>query len=153
MAICNSSSSRMTFPGLEDNIDDRYLSALVCGTPFRQVLFSSAHLLSDQRSKRHDETNSLSPQLISSTTESHQDAFSGEIQHLFRSPIVNLTSGFGYFNVNGAEDIHLELDFPSPAGPTTVQRPSTTRCQSRQCLRVFHINLLKNVTVHSWRQW
>ncbi len=40
------------------------------------------------------------------------DAFSGEIQQLFRSPYFNITSGLGYFKVNGAVTTTLGIDFP-----------------------------------------
>ena len=41
-----------------------------------------------------------------------QDAFGAELQHLFRSPYFNLTSGVGYFDVDG--DLRATMGFGVP---------------------------------------
>ena len=41
-------------------------------------------------------------------------AFGGELQHLFRSHLVNVTTGFGYFDINSHIDARTGLDFPPP---------------------------------------
>jgi tetratricopeptide (TPR) repeat protein len=41
-------------------------------------------------------------------------AFGGELQHLYRSNRVNLTSGFGYFDINSHIDARTGIDFPPP---------------------------------------
>ena len=41
-------------------------------------------------------------------------AFGGELQHLFRSRWVNVTTGFGYFDINSHIDARTGLDFPPP---------------------------------------
>lgn len=41
-------------------------------------------------------------------------AYGGELQHLYRSGRINLTSGFGYFDINSHIDSRIGLDFPPP---------------------------------------
>ena len=41
-------------------------------------------------------------------------AYGGELQHLYRHGRVNLTSGFGYFDVDSRIDSRIGLDFPPP---------------------------------------
>lgn len=41
-------------------------------------------------------------------------AYGGELQHLYRNGRVNLTSGFGYFDINSHIDSRVGLDFPPP---------------------------------------
>src|SRR5262249_24187803 len=41
----------------------------------------------------------------------NQNAFSGELQHLFKSNPVSVTSGFGYFAVNATDTLSTQLDF------------------------------------------
>jgi tetratricopeptide (TPR) repeat protein len=70
-------------------------------------------------------------------------AFSGEIQHLFRSRPFNLTSGIGYFDLDG--EIEATFESFDPDTPATLQTIPTD-------LRHFnvyaygYINLLKHVT-------
>jgi tetratricopeptide (TPR) repeat protein len=54
-----------------------------------------------------------------------ENAYAVELQHLFRSPYVNLTSGFGYFNINGRVDQLIQLDLPPPIGPEISASSST----------------------------
>jgi len=51
-----------------------------------------------------------------------QKAFSGEVQHLFRSKYFNLTSGIGYFDINAEERLNVEFnpDFGFPALQSTT---------------------------------
>jgi len=39
-----------------------------------------------------------------------EDAYSAEVQHLYRSPRLKLTSGAGYFHVDGTLDLNVEAD-------------------------------------------
>ena len=72
---------------------------------------------------------------------------SSEIQHLFRSPIVNLTSGFGYFTVDGAENINLDLDLPFPPGPQTIKSSISKGVNHFNVYTYANFSLVKNVTV------
>ncbi len=71
---------------------------------------------------------------------------SGEIQHLFRSPYVNLTSGFGYFTVDGAENTLLELNLPFFPGPFTQSSSVRKGVNHFNAYMYSYISLLKNVT-------
>jgi outer membrane receptor protein involved in Fe transport len=72
---------------------------------------------------------------------------SNEIQHLFRLPYVNLTSGFGYFTVDGAENINLDLDLPFPPGPLTIKESISKGVNHFNVYTYSNISLLKNVTL------
>lgn len=81
----------------------------------------------------------------------NQDAYSGEIQHLFRSDFVSFTSGAGYFNINGEEIESGEVSilFPPPLTDLSTSSPF----YEKRNLDVDHtnlylysyINFLKNV--------
>jgi tetratricopeptide (TPR) repeat protein len=82
----------------------------------------------------------------------HQRALGGELQHLFRSRYINLTSGLGYFDTDAALQQLLRFGPPiipgPPRTPPTVEVPSTTNLITHH-LNLYsyaHINLLKNVT-------
>jgi tetratricopeptide (TPR) repeat protein len=53
---------------------------------------------------------------IEPETDIDEDSYSLEIQHLFRSDYISLTSGGGYFNINGEEEINRKVSiiFPPP---------------------------------------
>src|SRR5437870_139395 len=71
-------------------------------------------------------------------------AYGSEFQHLFRSQYFNLTSGIGYFKIDGRIDSVVELDF-LPGIPI----PSTTNLDTKHTnvYAYSYINPLKNVTV------
>jgi tetratricopeptide (TPR) repeat protein len=77
----------------------------------------------------------------------HQRALGGELQHLFRSRYINLTSGVGYFDTDAA--LQQLVRFGPPITPGFIRDvPSTTNLITRH-FNVYsyaHINLLKNVT-------
>lgn len=73
-----------------------------------------------------------------------QQALSGEIQHLFRSNFVNLTSGIGYFDINAKREQTLEF-LPE----LSFLNQQTTTSEDAQHLNLYlysYLNLLKNVT-------
>jgi tetratricopeptide (TPR) repeat protein len=74
-----------------------------------------------------------------------ETAFSVEIQHLFRSRFFNLTSGTGYFNINGRVDQVTGLDLPPPIGPE-ISSTVRTDLDHFNAYAYSYINLLKNVT-------
>jgi hypothetical protein len=71
---------------------------------------------------------------------------SSELQHLFRSPYVNLVSGFGYFTVDGAENTNLDLNFPFPIGPFTIKNSVSQGVNHFNAYTYSYLSLLKNVT-------
>ncbi len=75
---------------------------------------------------------------------------SSEIQHLFRSPYVNLTSGFGFFTVKGDEDINLQLNLPPPPfgpGPLTIRDSINKDVKHFNVYVYSNISLMKDVTL------
>jgi Flp pilus assembly protein TadD len=79
-----------------------------------------------------------------------QKAYSFEIQHLFRSSFVNLTSGIGYFNIQRDRDINLALNLPPPPLGPGPQIRAETQNQDTMHVNLYvysYLSLLKNVTV------
>jgi tetratricopeptide (TPR) repeat protein/opacity protein-like surface antigen len=74
-----------------------------------------------------------------------ETAFSVELQHLFRSRSFNLTSGVGYFDINGRIDQVIGLDLPPPDGPE-ISSTASTDLHHFNTYAYSYINLLKNVT-------
>jgi tetratricopeptide (TPR) repeat protein len=77
-----------------------------------------------------------------------ESAYSGELQHLFRSRYVNLTSGIGYFDINGRMDTTIGFDIPPPEGPGPFEsfEPLSTDLQHINVYEYAYLHLLKNVT-------
>jgi len=78
-----------------------------------------------------------------------QHAISNEVQHLFRSPYVNLVGGVGYFDIDKKQDLTVDLDLPPPPdgpGPTTIQTTTNEDVKHTNLYLYSYINLLKNVT-------
>ena len=74
-----------------------------------------------------------------------ETAFSIELQHLFRSRFLNLTSGTGYFDINGRVDQVTGLDLPPPIGPE-ISSTASTDLDHFNAYVYSYINLLKNVS-------
>ena len=74
-----------------------------------------------------------------------QTAYSGELQHLFRSRYVNLTSGAGYAKVDGAIDSVVKLDFPPPFDVIQLD-PTFTDVRHWNLYVYSYLNVLKDVT-------
>ena len=107
-------------------------------------IFLGSFIYQNRDQRGHDEPTPIST--IDVQRRNHT-GISSEIQHLFRSPIVNITSGFGYFNVDGAENIHLELDLPDLPGPTTIQDSINKDVQHFNVYTYANFSLIKDVTV------
>jgi tetratricopeptide (TPR) repeat protein len=78
-----------------------------------------------------------------------QTAYSVEIQHLLRSPSVNLTSGIGYFNIKKERDINVTLNLPPPPfgpGPQIINEPRNEDTMHVNLYVYSYLSLLKNVT-------
>ena len=147
-AIFNSDSSRKTSSLARETQKRGTPSALVDGTPFRRVLSSSAHLSYQDADFSSRDEQFAPPGLRFIELESPEDAFGAELQHLFRSRYFNLTSGVGYFDIDGRIDATLGLDLPPPDGPGPIEVSATTSTDL-QHVNVYayaYINLLKNVT-------
>ncbi|MGH8604468.1 MAG: TonB-dependent receptor domain-containing protein, partial [Gammaproteobacteria bacterium] len=72
-----------------------------------------------------------------------KNAFSVELQHLFRSRYLNLQTGAGYFGVDRKEDV--TFGFPGP-DPIEVQSVTDQDLQHINAYAYAYVNLLKNVT-------
>jgi len=71
------------------------------------------------------------------------DAFSGELQYLFRSKYINLVGGVGYFNIDSTDQFLLVVNFPPLIDlPSTVER----NIDHTNIYLYSYINLLKNLT-------
>ncbi len=74
-----------------------------------------------------------------------QDAFSGEVQHQFRSKYVNLISGIGYFHISAQETFSLE--FNPDLGIENFQSTTPDDVRHTNLYNYSYINLIKNVTI------
>lgn len=76
-----------------------------------------------------------------------QDAFSGEVQHLFRSSYVNLRTGVGYFDIDGAIDSTIEFGPPRSPVPRQITGTTKTQLHHVNAYTYADISLHKQVTV------
>jgi len=92
--------------------------------------------------------NQLAPPATSFGIKRPEDAFSGEIQHLFRSRLVNLASGVGYFDIDSRVDTSVNLFIPPPdgPGPITIADSSSTDLQHTNIYSYAYLSALKHVT-------
>ena len=80
---------------------------------------------------------------------SQQDAYSGELQHLFRSEYINTIIGGGYFNIRGDDSLTLNI-LITPGPPpvrTQINNDASTNTQQTNFYLYTNINYLKHVTV------
>ena len=79
----------------------------------------------------------------------NERAFGTEVQHLFRSPYFNLTSGIGYFDVDGTIKQTSGVNLPPPPfGPGFIEIPATinTITHHFNIYSYAYLNFLRNVT-------
>src|SRR5262249_5551865 len=77
----------------------------------------------------------------------NQNAFSGELQHLFKSNPVSITSGFGYFAINATDKLTLQFDFTPIGGELVTTSTSTNENVRHTNLYAYsYLNVLPNVT-------
>ncbi|MGB8335819.1 MAG: FecR domain-containing protein [Desulfobacterales bacterium] len=69
-----------------------------------------------------------------------QEAFSGEVQHLFRADYISFTSGVGYFKINGEEQLDRKVSIFFPPPFTDLSRSGFLPPQKKS-LDVNHTNL------------
>ena len=75
-----------------------------------------------------------------------EEAKSIELQHLFRSHYFNLTSGGGYFNVNGESRTEVGLALPPPLGPVLAFPPESTNLEQSNLYVYSYLKPVQNVT-------
>jgi len=94
---------------------------------------------------RLSDESPVAPVLTFIRTKDPSDAFSFELQHLWRSRYFNLTSGVGYFDINEKLRATVGTIFPPPfnLGATTTD----LGIQHINAYTYANINLLKNVTI------
>ncbi len=84
----------------------------------------------------------------------NQNAFSGELAYLFRSPPlaqetlqVSIASGFGQFNIDRTHDIRQEFDFTSFGGElVTVRTVTDDDIRHTNAYLYSYLNVFRNVT-------
>lgn len=109
--------------------------------------FLASFMYSRKDNGIHDEPT---PIAIVDIQRQNHEGVSGEMQHLFHSPYVNLTSGFGLFRIKGDEVVNVQLNLPPPPdGPGPLGFASRVN-QSTNHSNVYlysYISPLKDVTV------
>ncbi len=95
---------------------------------------------------RDDSLHDEPPFLISFDSEApDQKAISGELQYLFRSPYVNITSGVGHFNLDREQKTTVVFDIPG-IGPFTARDTLNLDTNHTNLYLYSYINVLKTVT-------
>ena len=74
------------------------------------------------------------------------DSLSGEVQHLFRSRYLNLTSGVGYFNVDGKTRITQDFTLVPPFPPLDLEFKGVSK------LHLHHFNAYSYANISPLRQ-
>jgi Tfp pilus assembly protein PilF len=83
------------------------------------------------------------------TLETDEDAYSGELQHLFRSEYVNTVVGGGYFDIDVKREIQDDIFdpfFTPPALVFSATQRSKTNIDHYNVYLYSYLNFLKNVT-------
>lgn len=112
-------------------------------SPNSIVLGSFLYQLRDDRSSDRDEP--ALPFLISLDSEADdQQALGGELQYLFRSQYLNITSGVGHFNLDREQKTTVEFNFPF--GPITIRDTLDLDGNHTNLYLYSYINVLKTVT-------
>lgn len=109
-------------------------------------IFLGSLMYQHRDTSSHDEPTPISTIDVS---QDNQTAYSVEIQHLLRLPFVHLTSGIGYFFIDGDRDINLELNLPPPPfgpGPQTITEILNENTMHVNLYVYSYLSLLKNVT-------
>jgi hypothetical protein len=85
---------------------------------FHQTLWPGSDLIGNLMYQKADRSwrDSPDPILRLATLDGKDEAFSGEVQHLFNSKYIKTVAGVGYFKINSEDDYYSELFFP----PATV---------------------------------
>jgi tetratricopeptide (TPR) repeat protein len=104
--------------------------------------FSYQHADSSQRDPRFPQVGVRFANLDSPD----EQALGGEFQHLFRSRYVNLRSGIGYFNIDGAIESTVGFGPPRTRIPIEVSSTTDTQINHANAYAYADINLLKSVT-------
>ena len=76
-----------------------------------------------------------------------QTAFSGELQHLFRSSWLNLITGAGYFDTNGKAADYIAVTILPPPFDCQYRQLRDTDVQHFNAYNYSNVNLLKNLTI------
>jgi len=76
-----------------------------------------------------------------------QEAFSGELQYLFRSRPVNLVAGAGHASVDKSHEVKLDFDFSAFGGePVTVRTVTEEDDRHTNAYLYTYLNVIPNVT-------
>jgi Flp pilus assembly protein TadD len=94
--------------GIRHNISE-------ASTLLGSFIYQDAHLINSDNQQ---------PGLISLSVTRPESSTGFELQHLFRSQYINLTSGVGYSNINGGIDVKGLIDVPPPDNSFTLHIPS-----------------------------
>ena len=102
----------------------------------------------DQDLKLHDEPPVFFINTIDQKIDD-QEALSGEIQHLFRSKYINITSGVGYFDIDSEETLISSVIFP----PFTISEKFDRDVNHTNLYLYSNFNLPANVTLTVGWKW
>lgn len=84
------------------------------------------------------------PDLISIGLQRPEQAYGGELQHLFHSEFISVTSGVGFFDINGRIDANTGIDLPPPI---TIQTTIDQDVRHVNAYAYSYIHPLEKVTL------
>lgn len=109
--------------------------------------FLASFMYSRQDDGIHDQPNPIAT--VDIQRQNHEGV-SGEMQHLFRSPYVNVTSGFGLFRIKGDEVVNVQLNLQPPPdgpGPQVMNSRVNQNANHSNVYLYSYISPVKDVTV------
>ena len=120
---------------------------------FRHAFSPDSNLIGNFMYQKADEKTQTKdePVLLMADGKGDEDAYSYELSYLFRSQIVSLVTGAGYFDIDTQDKVTTELQvfLPPPIPPILIQdRQSFDRDVHHSNLYLYsYIHLLKDVTL------
>jgi tetratricopeptide (TPR) repeat protein/opacity protein-like surface antigen len=109
----------------------------------RYALASNSTLLASLMYQRRDTLAGDEPPFAVSLAieEPNLEGYSGELQHLFRSRFINITSGLGHFSVHREQVLTIDFGFPPP-----LVDIADLDAEHTNLYLYSYINVLRNVT-------
>ena len=133
----------------EERDEERYSFRL----GFRHAFSPGSIIIGNFTSSDFDGTlndEPLHPVINSINIDTDESAVGSELQHLFRSQYINVTSGVGYFDVDSDDDTLTELNLPPPPfgpGPMTITQTFDKDVNHTNLYLYSYVYLPKNVTL------
>ncbi|MCE3241369.1 MAG: hypothetical protein K0Q83_1876, partial [Deltaproteobacteria bacterium] len=131
-------------PGLTDRMDSYSFRLGGRHSLSRDSILLGSFMFQDRDTTTRDESPPF-PTLLLGDIKRPQEAFSLELQHLFRSQYLNLRTGLGYFDINERLRTRSVTVFPPPLDD--IRTSTDTGVQHFNSYVYGNINLLRDVSL------